>query len=89
MTAHLTELDDLSLLEAHARRLAQGQAPDMTELVLLLGRLEIHGRWPRYLQRILCESLPKLRESGDARRQFFHAARALVSLRRYGTPRAA
>ncbi len=75
-------LDDLNLLEAHARLVARGDRVQVEHLLTLLGRIEVHGPWPRYLLRILDRSARNL-SSEDGRKQFFHAARALIALRRY------
>lgn len=74
--------DDLNLLEAYARRIARGEGVHQEHLLALLGRIEVHGPWPKYLLRILDRSARAL-SGDDSRKQFFHAARALIALRRY------
>jgi len=68
-------------LELYAYELAAGRAPerDITDLVAALRLGSTKGIW---LLRILNETAARVAESASARRQFFHATRAFVSLRR-------
>jgi hypothetical protein len=69
-------------LEAVAYNLAKGRAlgDDVESLVSVIGSVRLRGGAP--LVGILRDTAPRLSESSTARRQFFHAARALVTLHR-------
>jgi hypothetical protein len=64
-------------LEVAAYRLASGRGPQPDPIALVRA---LDGRGP--LLRILRDTAPRIFESEAARRQFFHAARALVALHR-------
>lgn len=68
-------------LELYAYELAAGRAPerDISGLVAALRLGSPKGVW---LLRILNETATRVMDSASARRQFFHATRAFVSLRR-------
>jgi len=76
-----TQQKALRDLEQYAYELAAGRAPerDITELVAALRIGSTKGVW---LLRILHETAARVTESAATRRQFFHATRAFVSLRR-------
>ena len=68
-------------LEVAAYNLATGrESDDIEELVGVIGSVRLRGGAP--LVGVLRDTAPRLSESPAARRQFFHAARALVSLHR-------
>lgn len=72
----------LHRLEEFARDLAAGRAPRQGDIASTLQQLRLGATRGNWLLRILNETAAHASESPSARRQFFHAARALVSLRR-------
>lgn len=71
---------DLRRLEEFAYDLAAGRARgDFVPTLTALRVGDARGNW---LLRILHETSSRLTESAAARRQFFHATRALLTLRR-------
>jgi hypothetical protein len=68
-------------LEVAAYDLATGRARlDLGSVVNLVASLPINGGAP--MLAVLRATAPRVEQSAVARRQFFHAARALVSLHR-------
>lgn len=76
---HLQSLCDL---EDYARELAAGRSPRRDDVAVVLDALRVGTTRGSWLLRVLNETLGRVSESEAARRQFFHAARALVFLRR-------
>ncbi len=72
----------LHLLEEFARDLAAGREPRHGNITETLQQLRLGATRGNWLLRILNETAAHTAESPSARRQFFHAARAFVSLRR-------
>ena len=68
-------------LEAYAHDLAAGRVP-RANIASALDRLNVSSPGGSSLIRILQATSQHVAESRTARRQFFHAARALVAMRR-------
>lgn len=69
-------------LEEFAHDLAAGRAPRSSDITGTLSLLRLGTTRGNWLLRIMHETSSRVADSASARRQFFHAARAFVSLRR-------
>jgi hypothetical protein len=69
-------------LEEFAHDLAAGRAPRSSDITPTLRALRLGSTRGNWLLRIMSETSARLTDSEAARRQFFHAARAFIFLRR-------
>lgn len=69
-------------LEEFARDVAAGRSPRCPDITPTLGQLKLDDGSGDWILRVLSATCGRMANSAAARRRFFHAARALVSLRR-------
>jgi len=82
MMATYAQDSALEVLEQYAYDLAAGRTTALANLAEIIASLRIGSTRGIWLLPILHKTAPQVAESAAARRQFFHATRAFVSLRR-------